>query len=160
MSNPAPQKQFTGKHMLVIMLVFFGTVIAVNMTLVYFSRVSWSGLVVQNSYVASQSFNEDTARLQAAAAMGLNDRLSYDKGKLVLTLQDASGLPVLASNVSMSLGLATTDREDRTLVLQRTGHGTYEVETALVPGVWNGTITATVEGKGAWERIIRLTVKG
>ena len=51
-------KEFTGRHMLAIMLAFFGTIIAVNLVMAIFASRSWTGLVVKNSYVASQEFNE------------------------------------------------------------------------------------------------------
>ena len=61
MTGNRTMREFTGKHMLAIMIAFFGVVFAVNFTMVYFSRHSWTGLVVENSYVASQEFNEKTA---------------------------------------------------------------------------------------------------
>ena len=66
-------RQFTGKHMLAIMLGFFAVVLAANMTMVYFARHSWTGLVVENSYVASQQFNAKMAETRAQAA--LHERL-------------------------------------------------------------------------------------
>ena len=56
-NQPARPREFTGKHMLVIMFAFFGVIIAVNLTMATFAHTSWSGLVVQNSYVAGQHFN-------------------------------------------------------------------------------------------------------
>lgn len=54
-------KEFTGRHMLAIMLAFFGVIIAVNGVMATFATRSWSGLVVENTYVASQQFNERAA---------------------------------------------------------------------------------------------------
>lgn len=151
--------RFTGRHMLFIMLAFFGCVIAANMALVYYASASWTGLVVQNSYVASQSFNEDTAKLKQAAAMGLTDAVHYHDGTLTLTLHDKSGAGVTATDVVMSLGLTYSDKADRTVTLAQDAPGVFSVATPLQAGVWNGKITANITGMGAWERIIRLTVK-
>ncbi len=59
---------FTGWHMLGIMVAFFGVIIAVNITMAYKAVSSWSGLVVKNTYVASQEFNDkaETGKEQAA----------------------------------------------------------------------------------------------
>ena len=39
------------------MLAFFGVIIAVNVVMATLASTSWTGLVVENSYVASQEFN-------------------------------------------------------------------------------------------------------
>ena len=46
--------RFTGFHMLACMIVFFGVIVAVNLTMATLASQSWTGLVVKNSYVASQ----------------------------------------------------------------------------------------------------------
>ncbi|TGV41583.1 cytochrome oxidase, partial [bacterium M00.F.Ca.ET.168.01.1.1] len=38
-------REFTGRHMLVIILAFFGVVIAVNLTMATLASTSWTGLV-------------------------------------------------------------------------------------------------------------------
>ena len=50
------QKTFTGRHMLLLVSAFFAAVIAANGTMAYFAARSWTGLVVENSYVASQEY--------------------------------------------------------------------------------------------------------
>ena len=62
---------FTGWHMLAIMLAFFGTIITVNFTMAYLATSSWSGLVVKNTYVASQQFNGKTEAIRQAARTAL-----------------------------------------------------------------------------------------
>ena len=51
------QGEFTGRHMAIIMVAFFGVIIAVNLTMATLASRSWTGLVVKNSYVESQKFN-------------------------------------------------------------------------------------------------------
>jgi nitrogen fixation protein FixH len=41
------QKEFTGRHMLLIMIAFFGVIIAVNITMAVVARQSWTGLVAK-----------------------------------------------------------------------------------------------------------------
>ena len=54
-------RPFTGGHMLAVMVVFFGVVISVNVFLAVVANTSWTGFVVENSYVASQEFNHKAA---------------------------------------------------------------------------------------------------
>ncbi|RWK14298.1 FixH family protein, partial [Mesorhizobium sp.] len=56
-ANAEKPRVFTGRHMLAIILAFFGVVIAVNLTMATLANTSWTGLVVENTYVASQQFN-------------------------------------------------------------------------------------------------------
>ena len=58
-------REFTGRHMLVIMVAFFSVIIAVNLTMAFFARSSWTGAVVENTYVASQQFNRKAAEGRA-----------------------------------------------------------------------------------------------
>lgn len=49
--------QFTGWHMTVILVTFFGIVMAVNFTMARMAIGTFGGTVVDNSYVASQNYN-------------------------------------------------------------------------------------------------------
>ena len=57
MQNLFARREFTGYHMVAVMTLFFGTIISVNLLMAWYANTSWSGLVVKNSYVASQEFN-------------------------------------------------------------------------------------------------------
>lgn len=70
---------FTGWHMLGVMLLFFGTVITVNMVMAWNAVNSWSGLVVPNTYVASQQFNAKAEAAKARAATGIKGKLIVDE---------------------------------------------------------------------------------
>ncbi len=76
--------EFTGWHMLAITLLFFGTIIAVNVTLAVYANRSWTGLVVENSYVASQHFNELLAEQRQQAELGITATLKAEGGSLIV----------------------------------------------------------------------------
>ena len=148
---------FTGRHMLAVLLAFFGTVIAANMALVYFASNSWTGLVVKNSYVASQEFNEVTAKLEQSEA-GIHVKPAYTAGQLSVRLVDDVGNPVAASNVVIKLGRPSHDGEDRTVALASLGNGMFGASHALALGQWSGNVTATIPGREAWERPVLIIV--
>lgn len=52
-----PAGRFNGRHMAAILVVFFGIVIVVNFYMAHLARATFAGVVVKNSYVASQNFN-------------------------------------------------------------------------------------------------------
>ena len=47
-------KELTGKHVLFMVLAFFGVIIAVNFTMAYQAVSTFPGLEVRNGYVASR----------------------------------------------------------------------------------------------------------
>jgi nitrogen fixation protein FixH len=149
---------FTGRHMLMIMLAFFGVIIAANMTMVYYATQSWTGLVVKNSYVASQEFNETTARLEQAAA-DVHSVVAYSLGKVTLSLDDNAGQAVQASNVRVMIGRPSHEGDDRVIILSQKSNGVYEAEHSLGNGQWSGQVTADVVGHPPWQRPLRLLVK-
>ena len=158
MTMHAHQAQFTGRHMLLIMVAFFGTVFAANMALVFYSSHSWTGLVVENSYVASQEFDKTTRKLELAEA-GVHTKIAYAKGQLSLTLTDNDGNPAIASNVVAKLGRPSHEGEDQTIPLVAKGDGLFVADLVLGKGQWSGMVTADVAHHESWQRPLRILVK-
>ena len=63
-------KPFTGRHMTAILIAFFAVVIAVNMLMATLATRTFGGVVVQNSYVASQKYNEWLAKAREQEKLG------------------------------------------------------------------------------------------
>ncbi|MDN3647248.1 FixH family protein [Pontixanthobacter aestiaquae] len=63
-------KPFTGRHATLILVLFFGTVAAVNFTMASYATSTFGGVVVENSYVASQEFNEWLDKAEEQKALG------------------------------------------------------------------------------------------
>ncbi|MFD2579774.1 FixH family protein [Novosphingobium colocasiae] len=49
--------RFTGRHMATILVLGFGVVIGINFLMAHYAVSTFGGVVVENSYVASQDFN-------------------------------------------------------------------------------------------------------
>lgn len=152
------ERTFTGRHMLFIMLAFFATVLAANLTMVYFASHSWTGLVVKNSYVASQEFNETTAKLEQAEK-GFHVTPAYDAGRLTIALTDDRQHPFIASEVRVKIGRPSHEGEDQTLTLTWQKDGVYGATVTLGKGQWTGMLTAKAQGHDEWQRPIRIFVK-
>lgn len=158
MSAAASSKEFTGRHMLAIMLAFFGVVFVANFTMAYFAFSSWTGLVVKNSYVASQQFNETTAKLEKSA-MGVAAIINYTDSQLKIALTDTAGNAVDATSVVATLGRPSHEREDQTIALSPLGGGLYGVIHKLGKGQWAGEVSAIVPSHHDWRRPVYLVVK-
>jgi nitrogen fixation protein FixH len=129
-------REFTGRHMLAIILAFFGVVITVNLTMATLATTSWTGLVVENTYVASQQFNKKAEEGRAQAALGWTAKLTVANGEVRYGLTDAAGKPVALHGVKVLFRHPAYESEDESVVLAP-GQG-QEFATRHVPrdGVW------------------------
>jgi nitrogen fixation protein FixH len=158
MTSTATQGTFTGRHMLTIMVAFFLVVLTANMCLVYFASHSWTGLVVENSYVASQQFDVTTRNLEVAAS-GIHATETYADGQLLIRIQDSDGKPVTASNLMIALGRPSHEGEDLKIQLHQIRPGAYAAQLNLAKGQWTGTVAGPIPHHENWQRPVRLFVK-
>lgn len=155
--NGTQRHSLTGKHMFALMVGFFAIILIANMSLVYFAAQSWTGLVVQNSYVASQQFNATTALLEKAE-VGVKVRATADHGILRLQLSATDGGALSAKNLTVTIGRPTHEGEDVTLKLNAEENGKFSVKHNLLAGVWSGRVFADIPGHPGWDRHLRIIV--
>ena len=151
--------QFTGWHMVGVMFLFFGTIISVNMVLAYYANSTWAGLVVKNSYVESQRFNEVTAQHVKSAELGWQAVVRHGEGSLNLTLSHADGSPIYADGVVALVGRPATNRDDRKLEFSAMGGGVYTADASLQQGLWQADFEAFAPDGTPWRHSIRFRVK-
>lgn len=147
---------FTGWHMLGVMIAFFGVIIGVNGFMAYSSARTWTGLVVQNSYVASQEFNTKLAIAREREERGWEGGLDLNDGVLRFTLLDGIGRPVPLVDVTIALSRPIGVDGDQTVILTAQDDGSHEIAVALDPGAWNAAILARVPGEPDYEHRARL----
>ena len=158
----ATQKEagaFTGRHMLLTMVAFFGVVIAVNVGLAVLSSRTWTGLIVPNTYIASQEYQEKLDALHAQQALGWVAELSYVDGVVRLSCFDRSGLPVGLGEVTLALSRPVGTIGDQTLVLVPAGAGLFEAAIDLPAGAWDAMVTSETAAAGSFELHQRFVVK-
>ena len=126
-------KKLTGRHVAAIFGTAFSIIIAVNLALAYSAVSTFPGLEVKNSYVASQSFDEDRA---AQESLGWTVSAHARDGEVTLSLKDAAGAPVKAAKLQATLGRATHVRDDTTPDFEFDGQN-YVAKASLSPGNWN-----------------------
>ncbi|PRD41857.1 cytochrome oxidase [Phyllobacterium phragmitis] len=152
------QRRFTGWHMIAVMVGFFGTIIAVNLTMASFARSSWTGLVVANSYVASQQFNERMAESRAQAALGWNGTLETDAGHIRYRLADRNGLPVEAAGGKVVFRHPAYEGADWSAELKAGEKGLLVAEAKVVDGVWLVEMDIDAGLVRPYRRMIRVTI--
>ncbi|MEM7179023.1 MAG: FixH family protein [Pseudomonadota bacterium] len=124
-------KELKGHHVLVIAVTAFAVVLTANLVMMFSATGTFPGLVVRNSYVASQGWN---AKTDAQRALGWHADIDYRDGLLRVALTDAGGEAVRVP-VSVLIGRPSSDAEDRTVALTpaQTGHA---APIDLAPGIW------------------------
>ena len=131
-------KPLTGTHVFAIFASAFSIIIAVNLTLAFQAVATFPGLETKNSYVASQSFDEDR---EAQLALGWTVAAEIENGDLVLSIDDALG-PVVPTIVSATLGRATHVGDDRSPEFLHNGTAFVAPVGTLERGNWNLRLVA------------------
>lgn len=147
MAQKAPRR-FTGWHMTGILVAFFGTVAAVNVTMAGFATSTFGGVVVENSYVASQEFNGWLENARESEALGWNVVTTWrPDGRLVLSTSDAPDYLQAAAVARHPLGRLP----DQALSFYRIGENTYLSHDPLPEGRWTVRLELT-SGSSTWRR--------
>jgi nitrogen fixation protein FixH len=117
--------------MAAILAGFFGVVIGVNLVMATFATRTFGGVVVENSYVASQKFNSWLDEERAQEKLGWNPTLGVDGSRRVtlsLKVADASVL----GRAEHPLG-----RQPDVALSFIASQGSYRSVKPLPPGRWN-----------------------
>jgi nitrogen fixation protein FixH len=128
-------KRFNGWHMTAILVCFFGVVVAVNFTMASFAMRSFGGTVVDNSYVASQSFNDWLEAARQQNDLQWVEIVERSGDHVAITVDTADGpLPeaVIAAIATHPVG--QTDEVE--LTFSETSDGVYHSNETLAPGRW------------------------
>lgn len=155
-TNTKNSFELTGKHVLGIFVLAFGTIITVNLTLAYSAVSTFPGLEVKNSYVASQNFDD---RREAQQALGWNVDAGITDGGISISITDDTGAPVEVKQLYATLGRATHVKDDLHPVFSYDG-AAYSAPAELGPGYWNLRMRAYAADGTPFEQRIQLYVKG
>ena len=153
------EREFTGRHMLMVMVAFFGVIIAVNLLMATFASSSWTGLIVKNSYVASQDFNGHIAAARQQEALGWTSSFSGDAGSVKVTLADAKQRNLTALKVEAKIYRPVAEAEDHRVALVEGAAGTYAADVELGAGIWEADIMARAASGEEYRQIFRFAVK-
>ena len=141
-------KAFTGRHMAMIMVGFFGVIIAVNFTMARYATSTFGGIVVENSYVASQEFNGWLEEAKKQRALGWD---------AVTTWRPDNRLAVRLTGVPAGAKVSATARHplgrlpDREIAFVPNGNGRFLSTSELPEGRWLLRLEVTAGGQ-TWRR--------
>jgi nitrogen fixation protein FixH len=151
-------REVTGKHVLFFTVSAFAVIIAVNLVMAYKAISTFPGLEVANSYVASQTFDDDRA---AQLALGWTLVPEYDPAakELRLSFTDKDGFPVILGALQVLVGRTTSAGFDTRPDFVREA-GVYRAPADLAPGKWMMQVEAHAQDGTLFRQRIDLYIKG
>ena len=150
--------RFTGKHFLAILIAFFGTVIGVNLVMAHYATSSWSGLVADDTFVASQQFNKKAEHMREMAATGIRGELTANHEGIRYQLTHPEKGPVAADQVMAEFHRPVGTKQDFSVMLTPEGNGMFVTDHAVLPGEWIVDLKTTDKGEVIYHEAIRVHV--
>lgn len=127
------RRQFTGRDMAVVMVTGFGLVVAVNFYMAARAADSFGGVVVENSYVASQKFNGWLDKARRGRTLGWSAEIGRDAAGHLLV--ETAGVPegaIVRAEMRRPLGDAGLEL----ITLNGSDAGRYRSQAPLGQGRW------------------------
>jgi nitrogen fixation protein FixH len=123
--------------MAAILISFFAVVIVVNLIMARFALSTFGGKVVENSYVASQHYNEWLQRAETQERLGWDMKLDVgaDRHAVLLVRKDEQALRGLAVTATLAHPLGQTEPRPLRFVADADGTTLRSVQ-ALPAGRW------------------------
>lgn len=149
---------FTGWHFLAIIVSFFGVIFVVNFTMAYYANKSWSGLVAENTFVASQEFNSKAEHMREMAATGIRGELTASREGIRYVLTHPERGPVPADAVLAEFHRPVGTQQDFNVTLKHEGDGVFTTDHPVLPGEWIVDLKTTDKGEIVYHEAIRVHV--
>lgn len=127
------KRAFTGRDMAAVLIAGFGVVIAVNLFMATLAVGGFSGVVVENSYVASQRFNTwlDEARKQRTLGWSAKAR-RLSGGRIAIATEAVPAGALVSAMLRRPLGKPDTQH----LAFEQTAPGRFVSVGSVAPGRW------------------------
>ncbi|BCM17780.1 FixH family protein [Mesorhizobium sp. J8] len=144
--------------MFFIVLAFFGVVVSVDALMAMLANTSWTGLVAENTYVASQEFNKNAEEGRAQAALGWKSRLTIAGGEVRYSLADAAGRPIALHGVKVLFRHPAYEAEDRSITLALASGQEYVARHTPRNGVWIIEVDADADLAKPYREVRRVII--
>jgi nitrogen fixation protein FixH len=156
MSRPlASPKPLTGRKVLLMLIAFFGVVIAVNVIIAKLAIQTLPGTEVDSAYSASLAYENDIAAARDQNARNWKVDAHIQRGSdggatLEVEAHDNSGLPMSGLNFQGRFERPADRRADQAVTLAEVASGIYRGSAPMIgPGQWD----LVLEGDAAGQRM-------
>lgn len=127
-------RNFTGYHAALLLVAFFGTIMAVNFSMAWFAGHTFGGVVVENSYVASQKFNGWLEEAEADRALGWRVEPARDRDDRIVL--ETAGVPA-GAEISAMAHHPLGREDDIPLAFVEIAPGQFRSNEGLPLGRWS-----------------------
>jgi nitrogen fixation protein FixH len=154
----------TGRKVLVIVVAFFGVIIAVNATMSVLAVETLSGTEVSSAYSASLAYQHEIEAAQRQNDRHWNvsaaaKRDAAGNVSISIDARDAAGAPINGLQMNVSLQRPVDKRFDRDAVLAERAPGAYAVQLAdIAAGQWDLVIEADADGSAMFRSRSRIVL--
>lgn len=156
--------RLTGRMVLLILIVFFGVVVAVNLFMAYVAVHTFSGLQSQRPYETGLDFNRTlkNAGLQQEQHWQVTshyERMADGRVFLKLSLRDKYGQPVDGTATKVSLLSPVNALNDAVFDLTPQGTGDFTGTTSAAAGQWDLVIEVKRDNAEVFRSVSRVSLR-
>ena len=141
-------KELTGKHVLIMLITFFGVVFSMSGLLIYQAETSWTGLETFDAFRKGIKYNQQLSESERQNHRGWSMNIKHEKrasGGLSLRAvpRDRGGETLSGLRITALMKRPTHEGIDQSIQLKETGLGVYTGQfDKLQLGKWYLYITA------------------
>ena len=140
------RREFTGRDMAKILVAGFGVVVAVNFGMATIAARSFSGTVVDNSYIASQKFNGWLEEARRSDKLGWSATIERDgDGFLIVPTRNVPAGATVSAELRRPIG----ERDTQRVVFARTAENLFRSDAPVDEGRWIARLTIA-SGESIW----------
>jgi nitrogen fixation protein FixH len=139
--------RLTGWHVLAMIVGFFATVIAVDVTFTVLAVRTFPGEVSVTPYEDGLLYNRTLAQLAAQEKLGWRAAAAAEAGQVIVELRDRGGAPLSGLTLSGKLERPATEAGRKQLAFREVRPGLYAAAPGGLAGTWDLTAVAT-DGRG------------
>ena len=158
-------KPVTGRHVLMMMLGFFGVIFAVNGVFAFLAIDTFTGLETEQAYLKGLDYNRTLTAAAEQRARGWQVNLTEDtspegRRRFVLHYAGKEGRPLYGLEVTLELRRPSHADFDQRVTLTEVGDGRYAAELDLPAlGQWKARVEARRDGEVLHQLDQRLWLK-
>ena len=138
-------KELTGKHVLLMLLAFFGVTLSVNIIFTVAAVKSFSGEDVPRSYRQGLEYNDVIAARETQTDLGWQVCANTAADRILVRFSDADGLPISGLQIDGKLRHPATLSNDQELQFIEISNGVYEARIMGLRGRWDLSAIAIKE---------------
>jgi nitrogen fixation protein FixH len=149
--------RLTGWHVLALIVGFFVTVIAVDVSFAMLAVKTFPGEVSVTPYEDGLLYNKKLAQMTAQEKLGWRAAAGVERDRVILEMRDRQGAPVRGLAVGGKLERPATETGRKLLAFREVGPGLYAAAPGALAGTWDLTAEASDRQGHRFEAERRLT---